>query len=340
MNELFHLLQTRMQEKKNSMLTVIVEGSGSLPRKAGAYMAVGKKGRLAGTIGGGNLEYQAVLTAQQLLAEKKSGLREYHLSAQAASNLGMVCGGSAKVLFYFLDAGDAADVQWVDDAVQAAQSGQSYWLILPIESGKPKIIWTGSPKQSGSDDGTVFPGAWEKNGLQHRKVFEQNRKSYYAEQFAYDGTVYLFGGGHLAQELVPLLTHLDFRCVVADDRPEFSAPELFPGAAEVVCADFAVLEKQFSICQNDYIAVMTRGHLCDTEVERFALGTDACYIGVVGSRRKTKFVREKLLAEGYTKEQLDRIVTPIGLDIGSETPAEIAVSIAAQLIAVRAGKTR
>ena len=88
--------------------------------------------------------------------------------------------------------------------------------------------------------------------------------------------------------------------------------------------------------QSDYAAVMTRGHLHDADVERFLLNTDTGYIGVVGSRRKAQLTRETLLAEGYSRQQLDRIITPIGLDIGSETPAEIAVSIAAQLIQERA----
>jgi len=85
--------------------------------------------------------------------------------------------------------------------------------------------------------------------------------------------------------------------------------------------------------------VVTRGHRCDADVERFALRTPASYIGVVGSKRKTRYVREKLASEGFTEEELDRVYAPIGIEIGSETPAEIAISIAAQLIQIRAEKT-
>ena len=90
--------------------------------------------------------------------------------------------------------------------------------------------------------------------------------------------------------------------------------------------------------KEDYLVVVTRGHRCDADVERFALRTPAFYIGVVGSKRKTQYVREKLLAEGFTNEELDRVHAPIGIDIASETPAEIAISIAAQLIQIRAEK--
>lgn len=84
--------------------------------------------------------------------------------------------------------------------------------------------------------------------------------------------------------------------------------------------------------------IVTRGHRCDADAEAFALRTGASYIGVVGSRRKTKYVREKLEAQGFTGEQLDSVYAPIGIEIGSETPAEIAISIAAQLIQIRSAK--
>ena len=102
--------------------------------------------------------------------------------------------------------------------------------------------------------------------------------------------------------------------------------------------DFQALEKSITVHPEDYIVIVTRGHLCDTDAERFALHTDAGYIGVVGSRRKAKIVYDKLVAEGFSQKQLSRVITPIGLDIGSETPAEIAVSIAAQMIQFRANK--
>ena len=145
-----------------------------------------------------------------------------------------------------------------------------------------------------------------------------------------------------------MLSHLGFRCIVSDDREEFTKPELFPGAEEIRLIDFGKLEETFTIHPEDYIVVVTRGHLCDTDAERFGLKTPAGYIGVVGSRKKTKFVvgsrkktkfvTDKLLAEGFTEEQLARVTAPIGIEIGSETPAEIAISIAAQLIEVRSKK--
>jgi xanthine dehydrogenase accessory factor len=163
-------------------------------------------------------------------------------------------------------------------------------------------------------------------------------KTWFAEPLVRAGFVYIFGGGHVAQELVPLLNHLDFRCVVFDDREEFTRRELFPGAVDVVRGDFQNIAAGISIGPQDYAVVVTRGHVSDYDAEAFALRSPARYIGVIGSRTKLAFVSGRLRALGFTDEDLnaERVHAPIGLDIKSETPAEIAVSIAGELILVRA----
>ena len=295
MKEIVEALKKRISENKNSMLVTVVAGRGSIPRKAGAYMVVGEDGRVTGTIGGGNLEYQATLMGQKLLAEKKNYLHEYNLGQEKSAELGMACGGNATVLFYFVDARE--DAAWIRQMEEAEEKKEAFWILMPLEEGKIKIL----------------P---EFQTFAHQSVTEIDGARFYAEQ----------------------LSHLGFRCIVSDDREEFTKPELFPGAEEIRLIDFGKLEETFTIHPEDYIVVVTRGHLCDTDAERFGLKTPAGYIGVVGSRKKTKFVTDKLLAEGFTEEQLARVTAPIGIEIGSETPAEIAISIAAQLIEVRSKK--
>lgn len=319
MLKLLEVLAQTLTEGHDCLLATVIESSGSTPRSAGAYMLVGSQGRIYGTIGGGNLEYQAILKGQKQIAQQENFLFEYVLTAEKVAGLGMICGGSCKVLFCYLNAADKAVRQSVEQALAAAKMQKPYWLLLPFDAGPLKVV----------DNAEV-------KGRAGKLLYEG--KEYYAEQFAYDGKVYIFGGGHLAQEVVPLLAHLDFTCVVIDDREEFSRAELFPGAAEVLQLDFKQLSEHLHLQQSDYAAVMTRGHLHDADVERFLLNTDTGYIGVVGSSRKAQLTRETLLAEGYSKQQLDRIITPIGLDIGSETPAEISVSIVAQLIQERAAR--
>lgn len=315
------LLQCR-SEKKDAILVGIMESSGSLPRKKGAYMLVGDKGRLAGTVGGGNLEYQAIayavsrfdrLKPGRLQENTKYSVLSYELNLGESAELGMVCGGRAKLLFYPVYWAEPGLESWMQGWKEALEQGKEHQLVFYDLSG-------------GFKEGQEIT-------LDEMPIIHQ-------ERIFGDGTVYLFGAGHLARELVPLLAHLDFRCVVLDDREEFANPGDFPQAKEVKLVDFERLETAVSPKEEDYLVIMTRGHQWDFSAEVFGLQTGADYIGVVGSRKKTAFVNEKLRQKGFTEADIARITTPIGLDIGSETPAEIAISIAAQLIEVRAKKRR
>lgn len=137
---------------------------------------------------------------------------------------------------------------------------------------------------------------------------------------------------------MPLLSHLGFKCIVLDDRAEFADSAAFPQAEHVQQVDFTKLADVCSLTAKDYAVVMTRGHVHDANVERYLLTTPVGYIGIMGSKNKAAMARAALLADGYSEQQLARVITPIGIDIGSETPAEIAVSVAAQLIQTRAGR--
>lgn len=150
------------------------------------------------------------------------------------------------------------------------------------------------------------------------------------------GRVLLFGAGHVARALAALLPALEFAYWVVDDRPEFAVEQAFPGAEGVLCAEMAQAVNRLQPTEEDLVVIMTRGHEHDYEVLRAALDTPAGYIGLMGSRRKIALTRQKLEGEGVGPEQFDRVSTPIGLSIGAETPAEIAVSVAGQLIAWRA----
>ena len=140
------------------------------------------------------------------------------------------------------------------------------------------------------------------------------------------------GDGHIAQALVPALSAVDFRCTVLEDRGDFCQKELFPQAEAAILINNTRVADFIAIREDDYIVVMTRGRKNDTLIQAQALQTPAHYIGVIGSARKTAGVFAVLREQGFTDQDLSRITTPIGLDIGSETPAEIAVSITDQRI--------
>lgn len=147
--------------------------------------------------------------------------------------------------------------------------------------------------------------------------------------------LYIFGAGHISFFIARVGKMVGFKVVVIDDRADFANERRFPDADEVIAEDFKSVFPRLKLNKSGYIVIVTRGHLSDEEVLEWAVGTDAAYVGMIGSRKKNKTVYANLMARGVSKEALDRVSAPIGLEIGAETPEEIAVSIGAQLIQVR-----
>jgi xanthine dehydrogenase accessory factor len=147
--------------------------------------------------------------------------------------------------------------------------------------------------------------------------------------------LYIFGAGHVAIELFKAARNAGFDCIVTDDREAYANPERFPNALQVIAEDLDKAFKQITPSESAYIVICTRGHRDDMRVLRWAVQTSARYIGMIGSRRKAITVFRELTAEGLKPELFDRVHSPIGLDIGAVTPEEIAVSVVAELIAMR-----
>jgi len=148
-------------------------------------------------------------------------------------------------------------------------------------------------------------------------------------------TLYIFGGGHIALALARMGKLCGFDITVIDDRAEFASAERFPEAEVILAEEFTKSFSKIKIDRLSYIIIVTHGHKHDELVLEWAVGTPARYIGMIGSKTKVKTVYSHLLSRGISKEQLDRVHSPIGLEIEAQTPEEIAVSILAEIIKVR-----
>ena len=313
MRTLFQTIKQQFLEGNDLVLVSVTASSGSTPRGAGSRMLVGKNGRISGTIGGGAVEYRAECMALDILEKKESCEHEFRLNHKDVENIGMICGGDVTAFFQYLDHNDPIIMEISGVSLYSPACG---------------LIGTANVPSSVLSSLSLKP---------HR--YHSEDYDLFSEQIGTSGTVYVFGGGHVSQKLVPILASVDFRCVVLDDRPEFTNPALFPGAVETILCDFNHLDQYVSITAADYCCVMTRGHSYDTIVQAQLLATPACYIGVIGSRAKKAAVFRRLIEEYNINEQdLNRIISPIGLEIKAETPAEIAISITGQMIQVRADR--
>ena len=337
MKKMLETVQRHLLEGEALVLVTVTASSGATPRGAGARMLVGRQGRLCGTIGGGAVEYRSEQIALQVLEQKVSGQQDFSLTRDDVQNLGMICGGDVNVFFHYIPEGDADTLALAQEAQRLFETGDALWLISDIGSGGALSLYT---KKNGVY-GKPVPD-WVVSRLTRQpKLLKQGSESYCVEQINGSGRVYIFGCGHVSQELEPVLSHVGFRCVVMDDRPEFAKRELFPTAEEVKLVDFRKISESVTIGEEDYVCIMTRGHAFDTVIQAQVLKCRPSYVGVIGSRRKAAGVRQVLKTEyGMSDEELDLVTTPIGIDIDAETPAEIAISIAGQLIQVRARLNR
>lgn len=314
MTAVFPALLRELQAGRDSLLAAIVSDEGSSPRETGSMMLVGGSGRIAGTIGGGAVENLAEEEARRLLSARRSGVHEYRLRQNSGEDIGMVCGGSVVVFFQYFPAG-APSGQLAEEVLRRLEAGQPGYLLLK-EEGAALLEGENPPPKSAA------PGA------------------FWAIPLPVEKRALLFGGGHIALELAPLLKRVGFRVTVFDDRPEFSDPARFPMADRTICGDYEDIGAHLTLGPEDYVVVITEGHRHDFAVERQALGHPLAYIGAIGSRTKTAAVNQRLLDCGFTETDLRRLHAPIGIPIQSATPAEIAVSIAGEMILVRAERRK
>ncbi len=332
MEELFRLLREALLSGMDGVVVTVTAKTGSVPRGAGARMLVTRGGRASGTIGGGVLEHQAEKMAEEILQTKHSRTECFTLRPNQIRDLGMICGGDVNIHFQYLSPGDENNLVLMDKISALYQTREEFWLINRL-SGKGGIsVYTAREGLIGQP---VPQEVWA--GLAEGTIQKETRgESYFCEKMIPAGKVYIFGGGHVSQALVPALCAVDFRCIILEDRREFCRRELFPGAEEILLIETSHIADYVDIGGQDYVCIMTRGHKDDLAVQAQVLKTDAAYIGVIGSRTKKAGVFKKLKEMHFTDKDLERIITPIGLSIKAETPAEIAVSITAQLIQERA----
>ena len=336
MRELFQCLRARMDAGQDTVMATVIASSGEVPRGPGARMLVGENGRIWGTVGGGTVEYRSEQIGMEVLRTGTSQQKNFCLNPNNAENPGMVCGGGVDIWFVRIRAGDRALREVLEQMEACWQTGESFWLVCDPD----RDLISGYGTLRGAF-GAGLPQALTAKLAGKAQVIPCGESRWFCQQLLAAGKVYIFGGGYVARALVPLLERLRFRCVVVEDRAEVLAPGAFPPGTELVCLPLDGMgELMAGIGADDMICVMTRGHQNDYEVQIRALQTPAKYIGVIGSRSKHRYAREKALAAGYSEQALARITAPIGLDISSDSPEEIAVSIAAQLIMVRANRPR
>ncbi|GAN33224.1 MAG: hypothetical protein DYG83_02555 [Candidatus Brocadia sp. AMX2] len=338
-----------MEKGEPCVLATVIHTKGSTPQKAGAKLLIRKDGSCAGTLGGGCVEGEIWSVAKQLLSTQGDPLyRKYDLNEAFTARDGLVCGGT---MFFFIDplASTGNFQSFATEIVRAYRGEMPAALATVVNSptGRPKL----GSKLLIREDGTV-QGSFDNRkleletiaigkilaihgGSRHFKTADDTE--IFLEGFTSPPTLILIGGGHVNQAVSKLASLLGFRMYVIDDRVEFADKERFPEAETLVISDYSRGLENVSVNSNTYIVVATRGHRYDDLALAAAIRTQARYIGLLGSRRKTIEIYKNLLKEKVPPERLRGVYAPIGLNIGAITPEELAVSIMAEIIMVRNG---
>ena len=303
MRTILERLLSLLDRGEDAVLVTVVLAQGSTPRGAGSQLLAGREGLAAGTIGGGAGEAQALALAEEVLEKRGTAVRRLEL--RHGGELDSVCGGEQTVLLQFVPRGSQGWKALGREALNRLEDRRGGWLVLAADRD-PVLLEEG-------------PGGSAWDGQRLLLPLPKGER------------VVIFGGGHCTQALVPVLSRVGFRITVMDNRPELSRPELFSEAEHVLCGDYFRIGDFLDLTPSDYVVVMTNGHSHDFDVLRQILQTPPAYVGVIGSRRKTAFVNQKLLECGIEREVISRVHAPIGTAIKAVTPEEIAGMVAGSI---------
>lgn len=329
------------------VLVTVVSHDGSTPRSSGAKMAVRAGGGILGTVGGGLLEAQAMDRARQLLREPAGTVTflDIELSNELAANSDMICGGRLTLFLEHLAPGGSCAQALAQVQTLLKRGGRA--LLRTSFSGEPSRavrheVQDGSCAVQGATlagDQTIQTPSRDSRDFACAapRLLRDGHGGQLLELFRPAPPLFVLGAGHVSQPTASMAAMVGFRTVVLDDRSEFANVERFPEADEVVVLpDFSDAFAGRIPTEDACIVIVTRGHLHDRTVLAQALRTRAGYVGMIGSRKKRDAIYQSLLADGFTQQDIDRCRCPIGLAIGAQTPAEIAVSIVAELVQCRA----
>lgn len=321
----------------------VIRRRGSAPRGAGARLTLNQEGELWGTVGGGQVEAEVLDLARAVFKSKQATLFHVDMMGPNFQASDMICGGMVDIYLEYFSPDDAELAAWLKTIEGLDRSAPKACLGTSLDRDR---AW-GRRAVIAADRVTLFPtgeqpdfGRIQETLARGRAIMTGLFGDWFIEPAAPRPMVYIFGGGHVSHQIAPLCSLVDFGVTVIDDRAEFTSKTNFPTADQILCQPFDDIVSRLPIDQFSYLVIVTRGHSFDGQVLAQALKTEAAYIGMIGSRSKRDAIYRHLLDSGFGPTDLDRVFSPIGLDIGGDTPEEIAVSIVAELIQVRAAKAK
>lgn len=351
MENLLRKIVRCLREGRRIVLAHIIRQVGSAPRPLGTSCVILEDGSLIGSVGGGALEFRVMERAKDIFREGKTALLHFNLTGTEVTETDMLCGGIVDVYLEPLLAEDPTAISLFHKATKMIDAGRSGVLLTRVAEGlnaddptcRVLINGDGSPEDL---SGPAWNAALQiQDRLRQAKhpgleQFSPGEAPIFLQPISPDDILYIFGAGHVSTHIAPLAKSVGFRVVIIDDRAEFANSDRFPSADEIIVIPFSKAFDRVRATRSAYVAIVTRGHSHDRGVLLQTLNKNWAYVGMIGSRRKKEIIYQSLIKAGIAEERLKQVHAPIGLAIGADTPEEIAVSIVAELIQVRANANR
>lgn len=313
---IWSLVRNSIREKVDVMLLYVLESSGSSPGRGGFFMAVNANGQMKGSIGGGIMEHKFVELAKIRLLEGSNTVsihKQVHDKLAPANQSGMICSGEQTVLLYKIKPGE---LEIVNEIICACEENKIGFLHLSNAGIKFNNI----------------PGVIGTSLIMDDDYLDWH----YTEQVGYINHLYIVGGGHCALALSKTMQYMDFYIHLIDDRTALNTFEENAYANEKkIVENYSVVENMIKSGMNIYVVIMTMGYRTDDLAIRALKGKKFKYFGVLGSTKKMEKMFADYRREGMEEAWLSTISAPAGLPIKSQTPEEIAISIAGEIIKVK-----
>jgi xanthine dehydrogenase accessory factor len=343
MRELVEQLLAALTAGRAVAVCRLVETRGSTPQKAGALMLVFADGSQAGTLGGGCVEAEVKRRALAVVERGVAEICRFQLDNDYGWDDGLICGGRMQVLIDPITA--RADAGYFErwNELLAAGRGVSEAIVFDAEASglpAPGCYLFDADGQAITSRHAPLDAAITDRLLEQLPKLSDRPRPHAAGGVAYLPVLsrcrlLIVGGGHIGQAVGNLAPELGFDVWVVDDRAEYVSAERFPSAQRRLAGDVTETLRDVEISSDTYCLIVTRGHNHDEEALAQLADRGARYVGMIGSRRKIRLIFDDLEAQGMPSEALARVFAPVGIDIGSQTVPEIAVSILAELIAHR-----
>ncbi|MDH4196335.1 MAG: XdhC family protein [Candidatus Aminicenantes bacterium] len=343
MKHIYGRLLETLDRRGRAALAVVIDTEGSAPQVPGSAAIFSSAGLEAGTVGGGLLEATIQEIARRSLDDRLCRLVRVALDAEEVEADGAVCGGSISVLVDPLADEERPVFERAMDAHRARNAGALLTTLQPLQNDLVSVAKDWLPREKFRE--FALPGRGDAVRLQIERAWtlaeprflELKGDRLFIEPVLPSPRLIIAGAGHIGKAVAHLGNLLDFEVTVIDDRAEFANKDSLPDADVVMVQDIASAVGSVPDDPDTYFVIVTRGHRHDADALRACIKRRTAYIGMIGSRHKIGVLEREFLEKGWaTAEEWGRVHTPIGLPIRSRTVAEIAVSIAAELVKVRA----